>query len=241
MEQPMLRAQVFSDHASVSRHAADWLVERLREKPHALWCLATGATPIQTYQRLAERGAAEPTLVNRLRVVNLDEWGGLAKDDPASCGLSLRTTLVTPLGLGDRYVEFDGLTSDPQAECARVVGWLERHGPIDVCVLGLGMNGHLGFNEPADQLQPHAHVAELTQASLSHAMLRERPARPAYGLTLGMVDVFQSRRVVLLVTGASKQDPLQRLLSGQISTQFPASLLHLHSDVTLLCDKAALP
>ena len=236
----MIKPQVFADHDAVSQRAAQWLVEGLREKPNALLCLATGATPVQTYQRLAERGAAEPALISRCHVLNLDEWGSLAMDDPAACGYSLRTTLVAPLGLADRYLEFDGQAVDPQAECARVGGWLKLHGPIDLCVLGLGLNGHLGFNEPAEALQPHAHVAELSQASLAHAMLRERADRPTYGFTLGMADLMQSRRVMLLVTGAAKQEPLRRTLNGQITTQFPASLLQLHPDVTLLCDKAAL-
>jgi galactosamine-6-phosphate isomerase len=148
--------------------------------------------------------------------------------------------LVTPLGLGDRYVEFDGLAGDPPAECARVARWLERHGPIDVCVLGLGVNGHLGFNEPADALQPHAHVAKLSQASLAHAMVHGRAAPPTYGLTLGMADILQSRRILVLVAGAAKQQTLRQLLSGRITTQFPASLLQLHPAVQLLCDEAAL-
>jgi galactosamine-6-phosphate isomerase len=236
----MLTPHVYADHDAVSRFASEWLIERLREKPDGLWCLATGATPIQTYQQLAARGAADSALATQLRVVNLDEWGGLANDDPASCGHSLRTTLVEPLGLGDCYMEFNGRASDAQAECARIVAWLDRHGPLDVSVLGLGLNGHLGFNEPADELQPHAHVAELSQASLAHAMLRERPLQPTYGLTLGMADLLHSRRVMLLVTGLSKREPLRRLLSGAITTQFPASLLHLHPDVTLLCDEAAM-
>jgi galactosamine-6-phosphate isomerase len=237
----MLEPQEFADHEAVSQGAAQWIVDGLREKSDALLCLATGATPMRAYQLLAQRAAAEPGLVNRCRIVNLDEWGGLALDDPASCGQSLRTMLITPLGLADRYVEFDSLAADPQAECARVATWLERQGRIDLCLLGLGLNGHLGFNEPADELQPHAHVANLSQASLAHAMLRDRPDRPTYGLSLGMADLLQARRVMLLVTGSEKQAAMRRLLSGRITTQFPASLLQMHPETTLLCDKAALP
>lgn len=237
----MLKPQVFADHEAVSQRAAQWLGDGLREKPDALVCLATGATPMLAYQLFAKRAAAEPALIGHCRVLNLDEWGGLAMDDPASCGHSLRMTLIAPLGLADRYVEFDSLAADPQAECARVAAWLERQGRIDLCFLGLGLNGHLGFNEPADDLQPHAHVANLSQASLGHAMLRDRADRPTYGLTLGMADLLQAQRVVLMVTGSAKRDAMRRLLSGRITTQFPASLLQLHPDATLLCNEAALP
>jgi galactosamine-6-phosphate isomerase len=90
-------------------------------------------------------------------------------------------------------------------------------------------------------LQAHAHVAELSQASLAHAMLRQSAHRPTYGLTLGMADLMQSRNVLLLATGATKRKPLRRMLSGPITTEFPASLLQLHSRATILCDAAANP
>jgi galactosamine-6-phosphate isomerase len=237
----MFQLQVFPDHEAVSRCAADWLVNRLREQPDALLCLATGATPMRTYSLLAERGRSEPSLFGRCRILKLDEWGGLPINDPATCDQHLRTSLIEPLGLAERYVAFDSQPSDPEAECARIAHWLEQNGPIDTSVLGLGINGHVGFTEPAEYLQPHAHVAELTAASLAHAMIANCSTRPTYGLTLGMADLVQSQHVLLLVTGASKRAPLQRLLSGQISTQFPASVLQIHPHVQILCDAAAYP
>jgi galactosamine-6-phosphate isomerase len=171
--------------------------------------------------------------------MKLDEWGGLPPGDPATCDVQLRTTLVSPLNLAERYVAFESNPPDPDAECVRIANWLDKNGPIDIAVLGLGINGHLGFTEPAEYLQPFAHVAELSQASLSHAMLAKAAVRPTYGLTLGMADLIQSRRILLLVTGPKKREPLQKLLSGRITTEFPASMLQLHTDVHLLCDAAA--
>jgi galactosamine-6-phosphate isomerase len=196
---------------------------------------------MRTYQLAAARGAADPKLFARVRLLNLDEWGGLASADSASCEAHLRSALISPLNLAERYIGFDGQAADPEAECRRIRDWLARNGPIDVCVLGLGLNGHLGFNEPAEHLQPHAHVAQLSKASLSHAMVQRRAAPPTYGLTLGMADLLQARRILLLVTGASKRPTMERLLSGRLTTEFPASLLALHRDVRLLCDEAAYP
>jgi galactosamine-6-phosphate isomerase len=224
----MLEPLVMTDHEAVSRHAQAWLAEQLRERPGALLCLASGASPMRTYELLAARHRADPHLLNRVRVLKLDEWGGLAMNDPATCEQHLRRALITPLKLEDRYVGFESLPADPQAECRRMATWLQKNGPIDVCVLGLGLNGHLGFNEPANRLQPHAHVAELSETSLTHAMISASSDSPRYGLTLGMADILQSRR-------------LRRLLTGEIKTDFPASLLTLHSDVLLLCDEAASP
>jgi galactosamine-6-phosphate isomerase len=235
----MLKPHVFADHEAVSRHAATWLVERLRENPSALLCLAAGSTPTRTYELLALEGAKDPRLFEHCRIIKLDEWGGLPPGDPATCDTQLRTTLVSPLRLTERYITFESNPLDPDAECARIAAWLDQNGPIDICVLGLGINGHLGFTEPAEYLQPFAHVAELSQASLSHAMLAKSDVRPTFGLTLGMADLIQSRHILLLVSGPAKRDPLRRLLSGRISTEFPASMLQVHPNVLLVCDAAA--
>ena len=225
----------------MSRRAAEWLAERLRRKPDSLLCLATGGTPTQTYQLLAQQGASEPALFARARILKLDEWGGLAMNDRASCEHHLRSLLIGPLGLESRYIGFQSQPADPQAECERIARWLDQNGPIDVCVLGLGVNGHLGFNEPAPALQPHAHVAQLAQTSLQHAMLGSSQGRPGFGLTLGMADLLHAREVLLLVSGPSKREPMRRLLDGLLDANFPASLLSLHPTATLLCDQAALP
>jgi galactosamine-6-phosphate isomerase len=235
----MLKPQIHADHEAVSRLGADWLVERLRRQPSALLCLAAGATPMRSYALVAEQAKREPVLVQHCEVIKLDEWGGPSMDDPATCEQHLRSALITPLGLADRYVAFDSRPSHPDVECERIATWLEQNGPIDTCVLGLGVNGHIGFNEPAAFLRPHAHIAQLSEASLAHSTLSQSAARPTYGLTLGLADLLQSRHVLLLVTGPAKRAPLERLLSGQITTEFPASFLQLHPNVTLLCDRAA--
>ncbi|HEX2475083.1 MAG TPA: 6-phosphogluconolactonase [Lacipirellulaceae bacterium] len=237
----MLKPQVFANHEAVSRHAADWIVNQLRKEPSALLCLACGTTPMRTYQLLAEQGAREPELFAKCRVIKLDEWGGLPPGDTATCEAQLRSTLIEPLRLHEQYVSFNGQSEDPKAECARISSWLLHHGPIDTCVLGLGVNGHIGFNEPDTFLEPHAHVAPLSQASLEHAMLRQTTHRPTYGLTLGMADLLQSRHVLLLVTGSTKREPLRRLLTGAITTDFPGSLLQLHQNTVVLYDAAANP
>jgi galactosamine-6-phosphate isomerase len=235
----MLNLSVHPDHEAVSRHAADWLFQRLEEHPRSLFCLASGATPTRTYELLSQRGAADPAVFAEVRLLQLDEWGGLPRQAAATCESHLRSSLVGPLGLSDRFVGFNSDPADPAAECARVASWLEQQGPIDVCVLGLGVNGHLGFNEPAEQLQPHAHVAQLSKESLAHAMIQSLAKLPTYGLTLGMADLLQSRHVLLLVTGAAKRLPLERLLAGPITTFFPASFLQLHSRVHVMCDVSA--
>lgn len=220
----------------MSREAARWLVRRLRAKPNALLCLATGGTPERIYELLAR----EPAVLRRARLMKLDEWGGLARNDPATCEAYLQRVLIRPLEGRQSLEGFHCRPRNPEAECRRVNAWLEANGPIDVCVLGLGVNGHLGFNEPAATLQPFAHVAKLSAASLKHGMLSSARERPAYGLTLGMANLLASHEILLVVSGAHKRAALRRLLAGDITPRFPATLLWLHPRVTLLCDAAAM-
>jgi galactosamine-6-phosphate isomerase len=235
----MLRPTVLPDYETLSQRAAESIVAGLRAKPTSLLCLAAGSTPIRTYELLAQSGANEPTLFKHCRVIKLDEWGGLPPGDPATCDVQLRTAFVSSLNLDDRYVAFESNSLNPEAECTRIADWLDQNGPIDISILGLGINGHLGFTEPAEYLQPFAHVAQLSQESLTHKMLAKSDIRPSYGLTLGMADLIQSQQILLLVSGHAKRDPLQRLLSGRISTEFPASMLQMHPNVLLMCDAAA--
>ena len=235
-----MKPKVFSDHESMSRAAARWLAQRIQQKPTTLLCLATGASPTRAYDLLGAEQRTSPKLFRQLRLLKLDEWGGLAMSDPATSEQHLQQHLVKPLQIGRRYTGFVSNPKDPKKECHRINQWLQRHGPIDICVLGLGRNGHLAFNEPASFLQPHAHVARLSSASLGHSMVKHSPVRPGYGLTIGITDILQARHVLLLVSGPSKRTVLARLLEGRITPQLPASFLWTHPQVTLLCDRAAI-
>jgi galactosamine-6-phosphate isomerase len=236
-----MNVAVHSDYESLSQAAVAWLLERIDQRPDALVCLAAGSTPARTYALLAEIGKRDPDRFAKLRFLKLDEWGGLGGSDLGSCESQLRHQLIEPLGAADRYVGFDGQAADPVAECRRVADWLAQHGPIDVCVLGLGLNGHLGFNEPAAALTPGAHVAQLTATSMGHDMVRDRAAAPAYGVTLGTADILLSREILLLASGAPKAAPLRTMLSGRVTAEFPASFLSLHRSVDVFCDANARP
>jgi putative deaminase/isomerase len=236
----VLSPTVFTDHEAMSRAAADLLADQITRKLDTLLCLATGSTPIRSYELIAERRETDASIFDRLRVLKLDEWGGIPMENPATCEHSLRKSFVEPLGLESRYVGFHSQPEDRAAECDRIRHWVTENGPIDLCVLGLGLNGHLGFNEPANALQPHAHVAKLSTESMRHSMIASAHVKPAFGLTLGMADLLQARQILLVISGQSKRDALKHLLSSQISTRFPASFLWLHANVSLFCDQASL-
>ncbi len=231
-----MRFTVLPDREAPDREAAALIWEAAQAKPDLLICLASGDTPTGTYALLAQ----EPEHLASARFIQLDEWAGVGPDDPASCAAYLERTLLGPLAVPpERRIDFCGDAPDAVAECQRVATALEEAGPIDLCILGLGLNGHLALNEPAESFDPFCHVATLAEQSRTHPMLAETVAPVRQGLTLGLGDILRSRRILLLVTGAAKRTPLARLAARRVTPTLPASFLWLHGDTVCLCDRDA--
>jgi galactosamine-6-phosphate isomerase len=232
-----MRFTVCEDHEAMSRAAAGIMAEAVAKNPALLLCAASGGSPTRAYELFV----ADKQAGAQLRVLKLDEWAGLATDDPASCEAYLQRYLIGPLGLApERYISFDGAAADLQAECAALQQRINDAGPIDLCLLGVGLNGHLALNEPADALHPGCHVATLADSSKNHPMLDGRGTPLSHGLTLGMADILRSRQLLVLVSGEQKRDVMEKLLSRKVTPQFPASFLWLHGNVDFVCDKAAM-
>jgi galactosamine-6-phosphate isomerase len=224
----------------MSRRVAADILRELRRNPGLLLGVSSGQTPTSTYERLAQARKAAPALFRRLRIVVLDEWLGLPGRHPATCEAYVREKVLRPLGIDrSRSRSWRAAAKDPSGECRRMSSWLERRGPIDLCILGLGRNGHILMNEPAPALDPLPHVARLTAETRRHSMLESVKVPPRFGLTLGLGDILRARRILFLVSGRHKVAPLKRMLSRRVSPRCPASFLWLHPDVTLYCDREA--
>jgi len=235
-----MRIQIDKDYAAISARAADFIVAEVKRRPDLLLCVSAGGTPTGPYQQLAARYTRQPHLFRKIRVVQIDEWVGPPPSHPATCRYDLRTKLLAPLQIDStRFRGYKSDAADPHREPRAMSRWLANNGPIDICILGLGLNGHIAMNEPGDELVPQAHVSKLTPQSQKHSMLASLKRKPRYGLTLGMADILRSRRILLLVSGPTKTAILKRTLQPQVTTHLPASFLHLHPDVTVLCDRAA--
>jgi len=220
----------------MSRVAADRVLELVRRKPDSVICVATGASPVGVYACLA----GHRDELQRVRILKLDEWGGLPMDDPSTCETYIRRHILGPWSVSDdRYEGFVSDAPNPEAECRRVESIIENLGGIDVCILGMGADGHVGLNYPADVLPACVHRTD--SSTLRHAMLDAALAKPTHGLTLGMADILRARAIVLVANGVGKADAVERLLSGELTPQFPASFLWLHPDVTCVFDCAASP
>jgi putative deaminase/isomerase len=233
---------VADSYEQMSRRAEGLIVAELKKHPSLILCASAGGTPTRLYELLAARHRRQPRLFRKMRVLQIDEWGGLPRRHAASCETDLRVKLLEPLGITrERYAGFRTDAANPEAECAKMRQWLAKNGPIDICILGLGRNGHVAMNEPAFALKPHAHVSVLTRSSLKHPMLKELKQKPRYGLTLGLADILASRMVLLMVNGAHKREALERLLKPTVTTRFPASFVWLHPRGFVLCERESAP
>jgi galactosamine-6-phosphate isomerase len=230
----------FDSYENLSREAASLVLNKIRYKNNLILCAATGSSPTGTYSLLKRSFDQQPELFSHLRIIKLDEWGGVPMNDPGTCESYLQSHLIGPLKIEkDRYISFNSNPDNAIEECHRIKEKLNESGPIDLCILGLGLNGHLALNEPDELLEAHVHVANLSESSLSHTMIEDMKVKPSYGLTLGMADILQSAFILIIITGVKKKRITADFLNGEISTKLPASFLWLHPNVICLIDKEA--
>jgi galactosamine-6-phosphate isomerase len=221
-----------SNYDEMSRRACNMLLADFGNNTQQLLCAATGNSPLGLYDNLAASFKEEPEYFRDLGIVKLDEWLGLPPDATGSCEYYLQQHLVKPLAISeDRYIGFRQSTTEVDKECTRVEKAIALWGGIDWCILGLGANGHLGFNEPGEVLLSDSHRALLSEESRQHQMILSYHEKPEYGLTLGMRAILQSRKIILLLTGSLKRQTIPALLDKSISTRLPASFLWLHPEV----------
>ncbi len=227
------------DTTTMAEIASSVIAEAIRQKPDLLLCAATGNSPTKTYKLLIAQKANFDS--SQLRVIKLDEWGGVSMDNAQTCEQYLQQHLIKPLEISpERYFAFQSNSEHPVNEIAAMQTILAANGPIDICILGLGLNGHIAFNEPAELLEPNCHIATLSEKSMQHSMASEMGTQPTYGLTLGMADILQSRQIVMLVTGQNKKDIVAKFLSKKITSQIPASFLWLHNNVQCFIDEQTI-
>jgi galactosamine-6-phosphate isomerase len=228
-------------YSAMSQKAADIVLPLIEAKPNLLFCAASGGSPTGFYAELAKKHQEEPEFFSQLRVVKLDEWGGLKQGSTFTSEYDVQQKFLKPLEIGeDRYLSIDAFTSDPETECKKIQGLLEINGPVDVCILGIGVNGHIALNEPAENLELGVHVAELAPSTLANGMIKTIDQPPTFGMTLGIGNIMDSKKIILFISGSGKKEAFQKLVSGKVSSHFPASLLWLHPNVEVLVDESAV-
>ena len=233
---------IVDDYAAVSHAAADHIAGCVETNPAANLVLATGSSPMGAYQELARRRSAGSFDPSRLRIFQLDAYLGLASDDRRSLYRWLAESFLDPLGVSySQVIRLPGDAPDPQAVCRAFDDTVAAVGGFDLSVLGVGMNGHLGFNEPPADPSSPTRVVDLTEASLvSNAdYWGGRDLVPLQAITAGMAGLLAARQTLLLVSGARKHDILRRVVDGPQTSEVPASFLQRAANVTVIADRAA--
>jgi len=224
------------NYDEMSQRGAQILISEIKRKPELLICAATGKSPTGLYENLSNEYQQNESLFGKIRIVMLDEWGGIAMNDPNSCRSYLNKFVTQPFGLSqDRFFAFDSEATDPTLECLKMQHAINEQGPIDVFFLGLGKNGHLGFNEPFS-FSSHCYAATLSAETLQHSMVASMDVKPSFGMTLGMLDILNSKKIVMLISGEGKHRVINKFLSQKIDRALPASFLWLHTKLECLID-----
>ncbi|AJY76005.1 glucosamine-6-phosphate deaminase [Paenibacillus beijingensis] len=236
-----MEIHIFDDNAQLDTFAAQYFIDTVTRKPDAVLGLATGSTPIGIYGKLIKLSKEQNVSFRDVTTFNLDEYVGLTKDDEQSYAYYMNHHLFSHIDIPQQMTHLpNGRSADLEADCKAYDRMLEEQ-RIDVQLLGLGHNGHIGFNEPAPELSGGTHVVNLEEAT------REANARffssldevPKQAVTMGVGSILKARAIMLVVRGADKAAIVKRALTGPITTECPASLLQTHPRVIVLLDREA--
>ena len=230
-----------NSYEEMSRKAADIMGAQILQKPDCLLGLATGTTPIGLYDELARRNQAGELDFSKVRTFNLDEYRGLAGDHPQSYRYFMNKHLFDRINIDKANTRVpDGLAADPDQSGQAYDEAIAQLGGIDLQLLGVGHNGHIGFNEPDRHFTAATHRVVLTESTIqANSRLFERIEDvPKEAVTMGMRSILQAKKILLIANGEAKRDILRAALYGDITPQVPASLLQLHPDVTVITDFA---
>jgi len=225
-------------YEQMSRIAANIIWAQIVLKPECVLGLATGSTPVGIYKRLVELHRNGELDFSRATTVNLDEYCGLDGGHPQSYRFFMNRQLFDHVNIDKARTHVpDGVAADPQTECRRYDVLIQSLGGIDLQLLGIGHNGHIGFNEPGAEFCIPTHVVELTPSTIkaNSRFFASDEEVPKRAITMGMGAIMAARKVVLAVSGADKRDILEKALYGPVTPQIPASLLQLHPDLTVVC------
>ena len=234
----VIKCESYEEMSSV---AADLVVGQIESKPDSVLGLATGSTPLGLYAELIKRYEDKHVDFSQIVTFNLDEYYPIAKDHPQSYHYYMDTNFFSKVNIASKYLP-DGQSDDPDAQSALYDAQIEAAGGIDLQILGIGTNGHIGFNEPSDAYSMSTFMTALAPSTIesNSRYFAAGETQPTSAITMGIGGIFNAKKIVLLISGASKAPVAKRLLENKVYTDLPASLLLLHRDFTVILDREAL-
>lgn len=223
----------------LGEQAATLVLNQVKQKPSSTLGMATGSTPKMLYTKLIECFQKKDISFSNITTFNLDEYIGLERDHPNSYHYYMDHQLFNHIDIDKKntYIP-DGLTADLEQECQRYELLIKKRGGIDLQIVGLGLNGHIGFNEPGTAFSKRTHIIELTPSTraANKRFFNHIDIVPKHAITMGISTIMEAKKVLLLVLGRQKAPILQKVLYGDVTEQVPASILQRHPQVTLITD-----
>jgi len=238
-----MKIYVTKDYQTMSRKAANILSAQVILNPSSVLGLATGSTPVGMYQQLIAWYKKDDLDFSQVRTVNLDEYVGLAPNHDQSYRYFMQTNFFDHINISPDNTNLpNGQAADLAAECRRYNQVIQSLGGIDVQLLGMGHNGHIGFNEPGEAFELETHVVDLTQRTIeANARFFASPDEvPRQALTMGIKSIMQARQILVVVSGADKAGAVKAALAGPVTPKVPDSILQMHPNVVLVADEAAM-
>ena len=231
------------DYKDMSRKAANIISAQVIMKPNCVLGLATGSTPIGTYDQLVEWYNKGDLDFSEVTTVNLDEYKGLPRTNDQSYYYFMHQHLFDRVNIDPERTNVpNGMEPDAEKECGRYEELIRSLGGVDLQLLGLGHNGHIGFNEPGEAFEKETHCVDLTDSTIeaNKRFFASADDVPKQAYTMGIKTIMQAKKILIVVNGENKADIVERAFFGPVTPEVPASILQLHNDVTLVGDEAAL-
>ena len=231
------------DYKDMSRKAANIISAQVIMKPNCVLGLATGSTPIGTYDQLVEWYNKGDLDFSEVTTVNLDEYKGLPRTNDQSYYYFMHQHLFDRVNIDPERTNVpNGMEPDAEKECGRYEELIRSLGGVDLQLLGLGHNGHIGFNEPGEAFEKETHCVDLTESTIeaNKRFFASADDVPKQAYTMGIKTIMQAKKILIVVNGENKADIVERAFFGPVTPEVPASILQLHNDVTLVGDESAL-
>ena len=237
-----MKVIVAKDYNEMSKKAAQIIAAQITLKPNSVLGFATGSSPVGTYQELARKNQAGEIDFSEITTVNLDEYKGLPQEHEQSYIKFMNTNLFDHVNIdkANTYLP-NGMAECPEEECARYEALIQSLGGIDLQLLGIGHNGHIGFNEPSDHFEKGTYCVSLTERTIeaNKRFFDSADDVPRQAYTMGIGTIMAAKKIVVVVSGEDKAEALKNCVEGAITPGVQGSVLQLHSDVTIICDEAA--
>lgn len=234
-----MQISTFQDAEQLAIYTANYIIELVKNKPDATLILTSGDTPVLTYKKIVE--LAQPANFEQVTIIGLDEWVGIPATSEGSCRYIVEENLLKPLKINPaQYTFFDSMTANLEAECKRVDKLLFEKGGADLIIVGVGVNGHIGLNEPGTSFGNYCHVSELAEVTISVGQKYFKSNTPlTQGITIGLKHLLEAKAAILIATGERKAEVLKATIDQEPNVDLPATVFKLHKNAYVWLDEAA--